>query len=131
MIGTGLDVIYYEQSGELFNLFTGKTVNYAAFVFVVFDVFDNFAINILGFRTNLVVEIVAVKRGFEHTRTGHAEVLLNVVLNLRRCRCRKSYNGALADFVDYGANPPIFGSEIMTPLRNAVRFVDSVERYLN
>jgi len=34
----------------------------------------------------------------------------------------------LADFVDYGADAAVFRPEIVAPLRNAVGFVDGIER---
>ena len=44
------------------------------------------------------------------------------------CSCREGNDGCVADFVDNGADAPVFGAEVMSPLRDTVCFVDGIER---
>ena len=51
------------------------------------------------------------------------------MLYLRGGRGGECNDGCRAYLVDYRAYPSVFGSEVVPPLGDAVRFVNGVERY--
>ncbi len=97
----------------------------------MFDKFYDVAVGVLVLRSDLVVKVLTVERGFEDGNIVHAEVFLDVVLHLRGCRGCEGYNGTRSDLVDYRSYAPVFRTEIVAPLRDAMGFVDGKERDLD
>ena len=131
MVRQSLDTVGAENVGELLHPFSAEAVDDARLALVGFDVFDDLAIYVLTLRPHLVVEVGAVEGGLEDRGVQHAEILLNVVLHLRRGRSRQGDEGMLADLVDDGSYATVFRSEVVPPLRDTVRLVDGVERDLH
>ena len=92
---------------------------------------NNITVNILRFGAHLVVEIRAIKRTFKFQCVADTQVFLDVRPHFVCCCCCKRYNGRLADTQDGGPNIAIFGAKIMSPLRNTMRLVYSIERNLH
>ena len=55
MVGQGLDIVQPEHLGQFLHLFTAQAVNDTRLALVGLDELDDFAVNILGFRTNLII----------------------------------------------------------------------------
>ncbi len=83
------------------------------------------------FGADLVKEIRAVERRFEHRGVRHSQILLYVHLHLGGGRGGEGDQGGRAYVVYDGTYASVLGSEIVAPLRYAVRLVDGIERYLD
>ena len=130
MIGQRLDAVGYQQLGQFLDLLAAQTIDDAAAPLLLLDEADDVAVHVvLG--TDFVIEIRTVERRFENRGVVHAEVLLDVQLHLRRGRRRQGDQRRRADLVDDRADAAVLRTEIVAPLRNAVRLVDGVERYLD
>ena len=116
MIGQRFDVIHPQQLGQFFNLFPAQTIYNSRFTLVGFDEADNIAVDILCFSAHLIIEVRAVKRGFEHPCIGHGQILLDVVLHLGGGRGGERNDGSCAYHVDNGTDATVFRAEIMSPL---------------
>ena len=129
MVGLGTDSVGDEQFGELLDLLAAQTVDDPALALVLLDEADDVVVDVV-LRADLVVKVRAVERRLEDRGIGHAEVLLDVHLHLGCGRSRKGDQRRLADFVDDRADAPILGTEVVSPLGDAVRLVDGIERHL-
>ena len=130
MIGQRLDAVGHQQLGQFLDLLAAQTIDDAAAPLLLLDEADDVAVHVvLG--TDFVIEIRTVERRFENRGVVHAEVLLDVQLHLRRGRRRQGDQRRRADLVDDRADAAVLRTEIVAPLRNAVRLVDGVERYLD
>ena len=127
MVREGSYGVHSEELGEFFHFATRQAVNDAAFARPLLDETYYIAVDISGFRANFVIKILAVERRFKHCHIGHGKVFLYVVLHFRCGGCCECNQGTRADFADYRANTPVFRPEVVSPLRYAVGFVDSVE----
>ena len=129
VVGQRLDAVGHEQFGQFFDLLAAQAVDDAALALVLLDETDDVVIYIvLG--PDFVVEVRAVERRLEDRSVGHAQILLNIQLHLGRRGCRQGDQRRRTDFVDDRTDAAVLGTEIMSPLRNAVRLVDGVERHL-
>ena len=129
MVGQRADAVGHEQFGQLLDLLAAQAVDDAALSLVLLDEADDIAVDVpLG--AYLVIEVRPVERRLEHRSVGHAEVLLDVQLHLGRSRRRQGDQRRGTDFVDDRADAAVLGPEVVPPLRNAVRLIDGVERYL-
>ena len=129
MVGQRTDAVGDEQLGKLLDLLAAQAVNDAALALVLFDEADDVAVDVaLG--ADLIVEVRPVERRFEDRGVGHAQVLLNIQLHLGRGRGREGDQRRGADLVDDRADAAVLGPEVVSPLRDAVRLVDGVERHL-
>ena len=130
MVGKGLDAVCDQQLRQLLDLFAAETVDNAALARTLLDETYDVAVDVvLG--AYLIEEVGPVERRLEYRSVGHTQILLYVHLHLRRRRRREGYERRLPDIVYDGTDTAVLGSEIMSPLRYAVRLVDGIERYLD
>ncbi len=130
MIRQRLDAVGHEQFGQLLDLFAAQAIDDARLALMLFDVPDDLAGDV-GFGTYLIEKVGTVERRLEYRRIEHPEVLLYVELHLGRGGGRKGDQRRPADVVHDGPDTPVLRTEIVPPLRDAVRLVDRVERYFD
>ena len=129
MVGQRPDAIGHEQLGQLLDLLAAQAVDDAALALVLLDETDDVVVDVvLG--PDFVVEVRAVERRFEDRGVGHAQILLDVELHLGRGRSRQGDQRRRANLVDDRPDAAVLRAEVVSPLRNAVRLVDGVERNL-
>ena len=129
VVGQRPDAVGHEQLGQLLDLLAAQAVDDAALALVLLDEADDVVVDVvLG--PDFVVEVRAVERRLENRSVGHAQVLLDVELHLGRGRGRQGDQRRRADLVDDRPDAAVLRTEVMAPLRNAVRLVDGVERNL-
>ena len=92
------------------------------------DIFDYILVDIRRLGAHLVVEVGPVERRLEDRGIEHAQVLLDIVLHLGGGSGREGDNGFYPYLVDDGSYAAILGTEVVPPLRDTVRLVDSIER---
>ena len=130
MVGQRPDAVGHEQFGEFLDLLAAQAVDDAALAFVLLDETDDVVVDIvLG--PDFVVEIRTVERRLEDRSVGHAQVLLDVELHLGRGGRREGDQRRRTDLVDDRADAAVLRTEVVAPLRDAVRLVDGVERNLD
>ena len=76
----------------------------------------------------LVIEVGTIKGRFKNSCIKHAKVFLNIVLDLGRGSCSKSYDRCNPHFIYDRPDPPVFRPEVMPPLRNTVRLINGIKR---
>ena len=127
VVGQGLDAVDVQQLRDFFHFLAAEAVDDAALAGVVLDELDDVALGV-GLVADFVIEVLAVEGILEHLGVQHAEVLLDVRLDLRGGGGGQGDDGRLADLADDFADAAVFRPEIVAPLRDAVGFVDGVER---
>ena len=130
MVGKRLDAVCDQQLRQLLDLLAAEAVDNAALARTLLDETYDVSVDVvLG--AYLIEEVGPVERRLEYRSVGHTQILLYVHLHLRRRRRREGYERRLPDIVYDGTDTAVLGSEIMSPLRYAVRLVDGIERYLD
>ena len=130
MVGARLDAVGQQQLGELLDLLAAQAVDDAALALVLLDEADDVAVDVvLG--PYFIIEVGAVERRLEDRGVRHAEILLDVHLHLGGGGSRQGDERSRTYFVDDGADTSVLGTEVMSPLRDAVRLVDGIERNLD
>ena len=124
MIGNGLDSVYLQQMGDVLHFLAAETVNDPRFALVALDEAYDVLFDVLGLGSDLVEQVGPVERGLEGAGLGNSEVLENVFLHLGSRGSRQAYDGEFSDFFNDAFQVPVFGPEVMTPFRDAVRLVD-------
>ena len=127
VVGQGFDAVHLQQFCNLFGFLAAEAVDDTTLAAVGFDVLNDLLSNI-RFRANLVIQVGTVEGGFEQLRIQHTEVLLNVLLHLRRCSGCERHDGAIGYLLNDGAQSAILRTEVVPPFRNTVCFVDGHER---
>ena len=127
MIGRGLDIIGAQDGSQLLHLLTRETVDDAALAGVLFDEIDDILIHILRLLAHLIIEVRTVEGAFELHRVEDAEVFLDVGTHLIGSRSRQCDDRCSTYLVDDRADTTVFRSEVMTPFRDTMGFVDGVE----
>ena len=97
---------------------------------MLFDEFNNLLVDVVRLLSHLIIKVSAVERALELLRVGYAQTLLYVHAHLVGGCSRERYDRSCANLVYRRAYVAIFGAEVVTPLRYAVRLVDGVERNL-
>ena len=128
MIGQGLNIIEAQHFGQFLDLLAAQAVDDARLALIGLNELDNLAVHVLALGPYLIVEVGAVERGFEDGGFGHAQVFLDIVLHLGRRRCCQGDDRTHTDAVDNGPDIAVFRAKIMTPLRDTVCLVHSIER---
>ena len=123
MVSQRFDAVDLQEFRYFFNLFSAQTIDDPTFSRVLFGMTHNLLHGVL-FGTHLIKQILAIERRFEQHRILHFQILLDVRLHLRCCRCGQSNDRNVCDLLHNGPNAAIFWSEIMSPFRNAVGFID-------
>ncbi len=130
MIGADGIALRREIRGEFIHLLARETINDARLVLVAFQHVDGLLIGIL-FAGDFDVEILAVETGDEFVGGRELERCANILPDARggggsQCqanRVRKSFS----HFNDL----PVFGTEIVPPFRDTVRFINREAIHLN
>ena len=129
MVRQRLDAIHIKDLRHLLDLFATKAIDYPRLPGIGFDVMDDLTGGVpLG--ANLVKEIFPIERKLENRGAFHAKVLKYILLHLRRGGGRKRNDRGMPNPIDHLPNAPIFWTEIVPPLRYAMRLVNGVERNL-
>ena len=131
MIRTSLNTISLKDFCQLFHLLTTQTINNAWFFRVLFNKANNILIHIICLRTYFVIQVRTIKWRFKLRRTYHSQVLLNIHLHFRSSRRRQSNNRCFTDFIDNRTDATIFRTEVMSPFRDTMCFVNSIKRDLH
>ena len=129
MIRKGLYTVDIEELGKFLDLFAAQAVDYAGLPGILLYELDYLAFGI-GLVPDFVIQVRPVERGLEHLGVEKAEILLDVALDLRGGSCRQSYDGSRAYFLYNGFDASVLRPEVMPPLRDAVRLVNGIERYV-
>ncbi len=128
MVREGLDIVDLQRLGQLLNALARQAIDDARLPGSALYVLDDVAVHVLGLAAHLIEEVGAVEARLEDVGLDDTQVLLYVVLHLGGGGGRQRYHGAVAYTVDYGAQLAVLGTEVVPPLRDAVRLVDGVER---
>ena len=131
MIGRSLDVVGPQHGSQFFHLLARKAVNDAALPRILHDELDDLLVDVLGFLAHLIVEVGTVERALELRCAHNGQILHNVGAHLVGGRSGEGNDRRFANLVDNGTYAAVFRAEIVPPLRNAVRLVNSIKRYLH
>ena len=130
MVRQRRDIVHLQELRQLFHLLAAEAIYDAAFATpLAYEAYD-VAVYVLSLGTHLIVEVRAVERRLEQRGFAHAKVFLNIVAHLGGCSRSKSNERTCTYFINNRTYAPVLRTEIMPPLRNAVGFVNSVERNL-
>ena len=127
VIRNSLYTIDNQHIGQFLNLLAAEAVDNAGLAGILFYILDDILLR-LHLVPYLIIEIRPVERGLEYLRVLNAEILDNVTLDLRGGRCSEGDYRRPADFVNDWPDAPVFRSEIVPPVGNAMRLVNGVER---
>ena len=130
MIGTGTDGIGTQHLRQLLYTASAQAIDDAALASVLKHKARNILVHILRLGTDFVIKIRAIERALELRSIRNSQTLLDVGTHLVRCRCRQSNDGRTANLVYKRTNVTVLWAEIMAPLRNTMRLVNSIERNL-
>ena len=126
MVRGGGNAVYAQQFGEFLHLFAREAVDDARLVRARFDKADDLFLHVhLG--THFVKEIRAVEGRLEDLGVGHSEVFLDVLLDFGRSGGREGNHRHRGDLVQDGADVAVLGTEVVSPLGDAMRLVDGAE----
>ena len=74
-------------------------------------------------------QIVATESGYHRQRIAQGQSFTNVCLDPRRRRRRQRQTGRIVELLSQTPELHVVGSKIMSPLRDAMRFIDDQKRY--
>ena len=98
---------------------------------MLLDETDDILINILCLRPHLIIEVRTVKRTLEFLRIQDAQILLDIRAHLVGSRRCQSDDRRLADLIHDRTDTTVLGTEVMSPLRDTVGFINGIERNLH
>ena len=130
VVGSGVDVVGAQHLCQLFHAPAAQTIDDAALAFVLEHEAGDVLVHVLRLRAYLVVEVGTVERAAELCGVGDAEVLLDVGPHLVGGGGCEGDDGRLPYLVGQGTYVAVLGTEVVTPFRDAMCFVDSIEGYL-
>ncbi len=130
VVSGGRDSGALENRGEVIDCFSGRCVDDSEPLVPLQDLDE--ALLLLGVvlhRYHVVVEIRAVESGDDRFRISERQLTGDIAPHLRGRRGSQRYRRRRAKlFVDL-LDAQVAGAEIVTPLADAMRFVDREERY--
>ena len=127
MVGTGIDVVGAQHFCQFFHATPAQAVDDAALAFVLEHEACDVLVHVLRLGAYLVVEVRTIERAAELLGVGDAEVLLDVGPHLVGGRGGQGDDGRFANLVCQGPYVAVLGTEVVTPLRDAVCLVDGIE----
>ena len=130
VISRRLYVVGFQHGSQFLHLLARDAVDDAALARVLFDEFNDLLVDVVRLLSHLIIKVSAVERALEFLRVGYAQTLLYVHAHLVGGCSRERYDRSCANLVYRRAYVAVFGAEVVTPLRYAVRLVDGVERNL-
>ena len=131
MISGGLYIIGLQDGSQLLHFLSREAIDDAALALVLLDELDDLLVDIGGLLPHFVIEIRTIERTLVLLCVHDAQALLDVGTNLvggSGCKCD---DRSIANLVDSGAYIAILRSEIMSPLRDAVGFINGIKRNLD
>ena len=131
MVRLGRDTVHFQHLRQILYLLASQAIYNTALAFHAPDKTYQILIHIFRLRTYFVIQVRTVKTALEYSRIRHAQVLLNIFLHLRRCRCRQRDYRRLADTLYHTADLTVLRTEIMTPFRYTMCLIYRIERDLN
>lgn len=127
MIRLCLDIIGTQYLRQFLYLFTRETVDDTALPRVLLDKLNDILVNILGLRTYLIIQVRTIERALELRRIHDTQILLDIRAHLVRCSRCQCDNRCIAYLIDNRTDTTIFRSEVMTPFRDTMSLIDSIE----
>ena len=129
MVRCCLKAVNTQQLGNLLHLFTTQAIDDSRFPFVLFQKSDQLFFCFF-FWPHLIVEVMAVKRGDKDIGLLHLKILLDVKLDFR-CGCSGECDDRhIAKLGDHGLYLAVLRPEVMTPLGDAVCFINGDKRHV-
>ena len=127
MIRSRLDLIGAEHCRQFLHLLSGETIDNTALPRILSDELHDLLINLLRLRSYLIIQVRSVERALELHRIQNTQTLLDIRPHLIRSRSRQGDDRCLTNLVHDRTDTSVFRSEIMSPLRDTVRLVNSIE----
>ena len=130
MIGRRLDVVGLELGRQFFYRLARETVDDTALARVLLDKEHNLLVDLLGLGSHLVVEVGPVEGTLVLDGVLYLQIFLDIASHLVGGSSREGYHRRVANLVDGRSEVAVLGSEVVSPLRDAVGFIDGIERNL-
>ena len=127
MIWQSGDIVHLQNLRERLNLLARHTIYYTGFALHLLDEAHKILVDIFGLWTNFVIQVRTVERALEYGGITDLKILLNILLYFGSSSSGKGDNRCRADLLDKRADISVFGTEIVSPFGNTVRFIDSIE----
>ena len=131
MIGCSSDIVGLQDSSKLFHLLPRQTVDNTALSGMLFDELDDILIYILCLGTYFIIKVRTIKRALELHCIHNSQVFLNVATHLICRSSSQSYDRCLTYLINNRTDSTILRTEVMTPLRDTMCLINSIERYLD
>ena len=122
VVRQGFDAIDAERLSNLLYLLAAQAIDDATLARILKAMPDNLFEGIL-FGSDLIEQIVAVERRFQHNRIHHVQVFLDVLLDLGSGGRRQRHDGHVGDAFDDRLDSSVFRSEVVAPFRDAMGFI--------
>ncbi len=127
MISCCLDIVGTQDGSQLLYLLTGETVNDTTLARVLFDEFDNILVHILRLGAYLVIKVRTIEGTLELSSINNSQVLLDVGTHLVGSRRREGDNRCRSYLVHNGTDTTVLWTEVMSPFRDTMGLIDSIE----
>ena len=127
VVGRGLDIIGAEVGSQFLHFLSGEAVYDAALSGILLDETNDLLVDLVGLWPHLIIQVGPVERTVELFCIDNAKAFLDIGAHLVGGGGGKRDDRSIADFLDGGPDVPVFGSEVMSPFRDTVRLVDSIE----
>ena len=123
-------IIHAQSLCQLLHGLAAQTIHNTRFAIHTADIANQIFIHIVCLLTYFVIQIRTIKRRLKHRRIHHIQVLLDIALHLRCCSRGQCNDWCLTNTLHDGVNPAILWTEIVSPLRDTMRFIHGIERDL-
>ena len=124
------DAVDAEEGGHLLDLLPAEAVDDAGLAGIL-AYETHYVLLRLNFVTDFVIKVGAVEGRLENDGILNTQILEYVALHFWSSRCGEGDDGSAAYLVHQTADAPVLRSEVVSPFRDTVRLVHSVERYLD
>ena len=131
VISTGRDAVHLQHLCQILHFLARQAIHDTALAFHAANESNQVFIYVLRLRSYFVIQVRTVETALEHRRIRHTQVLLNILLHLRRSRRGQRNDRRLADALYHTADLAVLRTEIMSPFRDTMRLVYSVKRNLH
>ena len=128
MVGSRLDVICLQNCRQLFHLLARQAIDDATLASMLADEHDNLLIYLLRLWTYFIIQIRSVERTFELCSIFHPQATFDIRSHLVGSCGRQCDDRSLSYLVDGMTYFSVFWSEVVSPLRDAVCLINSIER---
>ena len=131
MISAGIDTVRFQNFSQFFHFLPTQAINDTGLTGICFNELDNILINVICLTAYLIIKIRTVERRLELLRIRHTQDFLDILTHLLSSSRSQSNNRSLTNHVDDRTDASIFGTEIMPPFRNTMRFIYRIKRNLH